>query len=101
MILLPAQRVSHMDACVVPKTLYLKKFRDHLRNMVIQDCEDLLHVGIATVQQMRTEKRYRMKFQPIMDKEGRPCISGRDLFASFHLDILRRVYLDFGIEAIY
>jgi phage anti-repressor protein len=28
-----------------------------------------------------------MKFQPIMDKEGRPCISGRDLFASFHLDM--------------
>ncbi len=33
------------------------------------------------------EKRYRMKFQPIMDKEERPYISGRDLFASFHLDI--------------
>ena len=83
---LPAQTVSYMDACVVPKTLCLES-----QTNTCGKCSFKI-AAIGCIRNLPLFSRGKRKGKEVekillilMDKEGRPCISGRDLFASLHV----------------
>lgn len=83
---LPAQRVSYMDACVVPKTLCLESQTNTCGKCSFKMRPSAVYrICYYSAEASEKEKRSKKKLLILMDKEGRPCISGRDLFASLHV----------------
>nr|CAI9744584.1 hypothetical protein [uncultured bacterium] len=75
-----------MDACMVPKTLCLES-----QTNTCGKCSFKI-AAICCIRNLPIFSRGKRKGKEVekillilMDKEGRPCISGRDLFASLHV----------------